>query len=134
MNIGEQTGGGTKDKRLKEVAKKRVLVIDDDLPIRGMLAAALRQYGFQVLLAGDGADPLIVSARTHGEPSDADGISLFLVDARAPGVSRRGYRTQDHQRAADLRFDAVRVEALQADAEMGRERDFGAPQALDRPD
>jgi len=33
-----------------------VLVIDDDLPLRGMLAAALRQHGFQVLLAGDGAE------------------------------------------------------------------------------
>src|SRR5512143_3030492 len=44
------------DKRLAEVGKKRVLVIDDDLPLRGMLAAALRQHGFQVLLAGDGAE------------------------------------------------------------------------------
>jgi DNA-binding response OmpR family regulator len=44
------------EKRLAEVEKKRVLVIDDDLPIRGMLAAALRQHGFQVLLAGDGAE------------------------------------------------------------------------------
>ncbi|HEX7138142.1 MAG TPA: response regulator [Vicinamibacterales bacterium] len=43
-------------KRLADVEKKRVLVIDDDLPLRGMLAAALRQHGFQVLLAGDGAE------------------------------------------------------------------------------
>ena len=42
--------------RLADVDKKRVLVIDDDLPLRGMLAAALRQHGFQVLLAGDGAE------------------------------------------------------------------------------
>jgi DNA-binding response OmpR family regulator len=38
------------------VDRKRVLVIDDDLPLRGMLAAALRQHGYQVLLAGDGAE------------------------------------------------------------------------------
>ena len=44
------------EKRLADVDKKRVLVIDDDLPLRGMLAAALRQHGFQVLLAGDGAE------------------------------------------------------------------------------
>lgn len=43
-------------KRLGDVERKRVLVIDDDLPLRGMLAAALRQHGFQVLLAGDGAE------------------------------------------------------------------------------
>ena len=43
-------------KRIADVDRKRVLVIDDDLPLRGMLAAALRQHGFQVLLAGDGAE------------------------------------------------------------------------------
>lgn len=46
----------TRSKRIADVEKKRVLVIDDDLPLRGMLAAALRQHGFQVLLAGDGAE------------------------------------------------------------------------------
>lgn len=43
-------------KRVGDVEKKSVLVIDDDLPLRGMLAAALRQHGYQVLLAGNGAE------------------------------------------------------------------------------
>ena len=46
----------TPPKRVGDVERKRVLVIDDDLPLRGMLSAALRQHGFQVLLAGDGAE------------------------------------------------------------------------------
>ena len=46
----------SRSKRIADVDRKRVLVIDDDLPLRGMLAAALRQHGFQVLLAGDGAE------------------------------------------------------------------------------
>ncbi len=41
-------------KRVSDVDRKRILVIDDDLPLRGMLSAALRRHGFQVLLAGDG--------------------------------------------------------------------------------
>jgi len=45
-----------KSARIADVDRKRVLVIDDDLPLRGMLAAALRRHGFQVLLAGDGAE------------------------------------------------------------------------------
>lgn len=57
MNVAhQQSGSGTKVKRAGEVEKKRVLVIDDDIPLRGMLAAALRQAGFQVLLAGDGGE------------------------------------------------------------------------------
>ena len=51
-----QTNSSTRSKRVADVDRKRVLVIDDDLPLRGMLAAALRQHGFQVLLAGDGAE------------------------------------------------------------------------------
>jgi DNA-binding response OmpR family regulator len=43
-------------KRISDVDRKRILVIDDDMPLRGMLAAALRQHGFQVLLAGDGEE------------------------------------------------------------------------------
>jgi pimeloyl-CoA dehydrogenase small subunit len=58
---------------------------------------------------GDRADKLIVSARVSGDRRDRDGIALFLVDANAPGVSRRGYPTQDGQRAAEIGFADVRV-------------------------
>ncbi|HKB79324.1 MAG TPA: response regulator [Thermoanaerobaculia bacterium] len=46
----------TPGKHVADVDRRRVLVIDDDLPLRGMLAAALRRHGFQVLLAGDGEE------------------------------------------------------------------------------
>ena len=59
---------------------------------------------------GDSADRLIVSARLAGGRRDRDGIGLFLVSADAPGVTRRGYPTQDGQRAADIGFADVRVE------------------------
>lgn len=55
MNELSQTNS-SRPSRVGEVERRRVLVIDDDLPLRGMLAAALRQHGFQVLLAGDGAE------------------------------------------------------------------------------
>jgi pimeloyl-CoA dehydrogenase small subunit len=58
---------------------------------------------------GDSADRLIVSARVNGARRDRDGIGLFLVDATAPGVTRRGYSTQDGLRAAEIGFVNVRV-------------------------
>jgi pimeloyl-CoA dehydrogenase small subunit len=58
---------------------------------------------------GDNANKLIVSARVRGERRDRDGIGLFLVDANASGVSRRGYPTQDGQRAAEIAFANVGV-------------------------
>jgi pimeloyl-CoA dehydrogenase small subunit len=58
---------------------------------------------------GDTADKLIVSARASGERRDREGIALFLVGADAPGVNRRGYATQDGQRAAEISFANARV-------------------------
>jgi len=64
-----------------------------------------------LVLSGDSADWLIVSARTSGERRDKGGISLFLVEANAPGITRRGYATQDGARAAEIAFANVRVSA-----------------------
>jgi len=55
-----------------------------------------------LVLHGDSADTLIVSARTAGNHRERHGIGLFLVDADGPGVQRRGYPTQDGMRAAEV--------------------------------
>ena len=58
-----------------------------------------------LVLHGDSAGHLVVSARTNGEHRDRHGIGLFLVEAGAQGVARRGYPTQDGLRAAEITFD-----------------------------
>jgi len=70
-----------------------------------------------VVLNGPAANTLIVSARTSGEQRDGDGITLFVVDAGAPGVTRRDYPTQDGGRASDIEFSGVKVSA---DAVVGQ--------------
>jgi pimeloyl-CoA dehydrogenase small subunit len=74
-----------------------------------------------VVLHGDSADRLIVTARTAGAPRDPKGIGVFLVGANAPGVSRRGYVMQDGLRGAEITFDKVKVpaEAVLGDPEDG---------------
>jgi pimeloyl-CoA dehydrogenase small subunit len=62
-----------------------------------------------VVIHGDSADKLVVSARTSGERYAEDGITLFLLDANAPGVARRGYATRDELRAADIALGNVQV-------------------------
>jgi pimeloyl-CoA dehydrogenase small subunit len=62
-----------------------------------------------VVLHGDTADKLIVTARVGGGRRDRDGVAAFIVDAKAPGVSRRGYPTQDGLRAAEIALSGVRV-------------------------
>ena len=63
-----------------------------------------------LVLHGDSADMLIASARLAGGRRDRSGIGLFLVDANAPGVLRRGYPTQDGRRAAEVMLADVRIE------------------------
>lgn len=64
-----------------------------------------------VIIHGPCADKLVVSARTAGNDTDPQGISLFLVDRNAPGVSLKTYRTVDNLRAADIRFSGTTVPA-----------------------
>ena len=71
------------------------------------------------VLHGAQASQLIVSARDADNPNE---LSLFLVDARAEGVSVRDYVTQDNQRAAEIAFIDVRlgVNALLGNAGMAQ--------------
>jgi pimeloyl-CoA dehydrogenase small subunit len=62
-----------------------------------------------VVLHGDTADKLIVTARVGGGRRDRDGVGVFIVDAEAAGLSRRGYPTQDGLRAAEVSLARVRV-------------------------
>lgn len=74
-----------------------------------------------VVLHGDSADKLIVSARASGARAERKGVGLFLVDAKANGVTRRGYPTQDGMRAADVTLSGVKIgpEAVVAGPETG---------------
>lgn len=65
-----------------------------------------------VVLGGESADKVIVSARTSGGNSDEDGISLFIVDAKAAGVEVRAYKTMDGGRAANISFNDAPAELL----------------------
>ena len=65
-----------------------------------------------VVLNGDTADRLVVSARTSGATTDEDGISLFIVDPKAEGVTVRGYPTNDGGRAAEITLEDVTAEAM----------------------
>ena len=66
--------------------------------------------GFKgVVLGGPSADFFIVPARTAGDQSDTDGISLFVIKADAEGLSRRDYPTIDGLRASELTLEDILV-------------------------
>ena len=74
-----------------------------------------------VVMNGANANQVIVSARTSGGQTDADGISLFLVPADA--AEKITYRLMDGQLVANLTFNNVSVPA----ASLVGELDKGLP-------
>jgi len=69
-----------------------------------------------VVIGAPWADSLIVTARTAGGQRDEKGVSVFIVDKKAKGVSCRDYPTVDGLRASEVTFENV---ALGADAVIG---------------
>jgi len=83
------------------------------------------------VLNGHAADQIIVAARTGGDQLDEAGLSLFIVDGDAKGLTRIRVPGMDGQRTAVLRLDGVEVGA---DRLLGREGDAFAAieKAIDR--
>jgi pimeloyl-CoA dehydrogenase small subunit len=72
-----------------------------------------------VVLHGDNAERLVISARTSGERDDPNGITLFLVDAAANGLARRAYPMRDGTRAAEISLSDVAVGSNDVVGEIG---------------
>jgi pimeloyl-CoA dehydrogenase small subunit len=62
-----------------------------------------------VVINGENADSLIVTARTKGSQRERSGIGVFLVPGNAKGVVKKSYPTQDGLHAADISFTGVEI-------------------------
>jgi alkylation response protein AidB-like acyl-CoA dehydrogenase len=77
---------------------------------------------------GAEADAFVVVVRTSGGQADAMGLSALLVPADAKGVTIKRYAMHDGNRAADVSFEQVSVDAGSL---LGTEGDaFGALEAV----
>jgi alkylation response protein AidB-like acyl-CoA dehydrogenase len=63
-----------------------------------------------VVLQGEQAGLLLVSARSAGAMEDEAGITLFLVPAKAPGLTVRSFPSIDGGRVAELTLDNVKLD------------------------
>lgn len=63
------------------VAKKMILLADDDGPLRKFVATLLTQYGYDLIIASDGKEALQKALDYDGE------INLLLSDIEMPGMT-----------------------------------------------
>ena len=73
-----------------------------------------------VVSAAPWAQKLIVSARTSGDQSDKEGISLFIVEKATDGVSTRDYKTVDGSMASEVSFENVKLNSSSLIGEEGK--------------
>ncbi len=84
-------------------------------PLQTALGAAKSNDGYTLngakcfVLDGMAADVFIVAARSSGKAGEADGLSLFLVPADAPGLTRERLKLMDARGAANLTFKDVKL-------------------------
>lgn len=62
-----------------------------------------------VVFNAPAADVIAVSARTSGGSRDREGLTVFALDADAPGLEVRAYRTMDGLRAGEVALEGVRA-------------------------
>jgi CheY-like chemotaxis protein len=73
-----------------------ILVAEDDDAVRGVLARSLRDYGYTVLEARDGAEALDVASKAGAAPS------LVIADVVMPRLSGQHLSAELHKRWPDL--------------------------------
>lgn len=72
----------------------------------------------QFVLDGHVANQIVTVARTGGSGAERDGLSLFVVDADASGLSIQRTEMVDGRNAARITFDDVAVDAARALGEI----------------
>ena len=109
----------------------RVLVVDDEAPIRRALAANLKARGYDVDLASTGEQGLDLAARRHPD--------AVILDLGLPGIDGneviRGLRGWSHVPIIILSArsdEAEKVEALDAGADDYVSKPFGMDELLAR--
>lgn len=62
-----------------------------------------------VVYAAPWATHLVVTARAGGSVRERDGVELFLIDAKLPGIVRRDYPTVDGFQASEIYFENAAI-------------------------
>lgn len=87
----------------------RVLVVEDDPPIRDLLATYLTRFGFEVVTAVDGVEALLMVRNTHPD--------VILMDMGLPKLNgwQTTQRLRAHQATAQIPIIALTAYALEDD-------------------
>lgn len=101
----------------------RILVVEDDLNLQKLMAAVLRQDGYEVATAGDGVAALEVIAETH--------VDLVVCDVMMPAMS--GYQLTQTLRSRNSAVPILMVTARETIEDKRRGFLLGADDYVVKP-
>ena len=97
-------------------ARKRVLIVDDDTPVREAIGSVLRNVGYEVLQSGDGLEALA--------DFDPKQIDLLLLDLGLPNKS--GWDTFEGFTSRNPTLPIIIITGKARQSEMARAAGVGA--------
>jgi CheY-like chemotaxis protein len=109
---------------------RRILVAEDDLAMRRLMAAALRTAGHRVIEASDGVDVLDRMESTIWADRQ-DAIGLIVSDMAMPALS--GLDVLAALRSAEVRTPFILITAFGDDLVRAEAKALGASAVLDKP-
>lgn len=74
----------------------------------------------RLVIDGHTADTLLVAARTSGASDSTTGITLFMIDANAPGICRERISLVDSRAYATVQLNQVRIPAQAVLGDVGQ--------------
>jgi DNA-binding response OmpR family regulator len=101
-----------------------ILIVDDDSDGAAVIASPLRDNGYEVLIAHDGAEGLAIATTQHPD--------LVLLDVVMPGLDGHGVLTQLRRRRIPTRV-IVYTESPDSSSEVARLMKAGACAYIARP-
>lgn len=106
-------------------AQRKVLIVEDDADIRGLLSRRLRQRSYETAIATDGMSALVVARRERPD--------LIVLDLGLPAGD--GFTVMERLRAITSLADVPVVVITARDAATNREKaaSFGAVAFVEKP-
>jgi len=106
-------------------AQRKILIVEDDADIRGLLSVRLRQRAYDTAVATDGMTALVVARREQPD--------LIVLDLGLPAGD--GFTVMERMRAITSLADVPVVVITARDAATNREKAeaFGAAAFVEKP-
>jgi len=104
---------------------KKILIIDDDIEMAGIMGEMLKKSGHEVILAHDGLRAI--------EKSNQEKIDLILLDIRMPFFSGFWFCDAFKQRPQTKDIPVIVVSALSDQEDMDKAYSVGASAYLKKP-